>query len=155
MVAALACLCCLLGFCALICCRSGDREEEEDVREEEEEDVREEKAANVHNVFAEVKEESVKDEKPFMPPPQTQPRSFLARLVPNFSILKPVMRPLRPLFGKIRTIRPPPPLLQTTNGMTQQIQLVQTTTVSPQLMMQPQRQAMVGTILFNLMSEHR
>ena len=56
MVAALACLCCFLGFCALICCRSGDREEEEDVREE--------KAANVHNVFAEVKEESVKDEKP-------------------------------------------------------------------------------------------
>jgi hypothetical protein len=90
-VAALACLCCLLGYCALICCRSGDREEEEDVREE--------KAANVHNVFAEVKEENVKDEKPFMTPPQTQPRSFLARLVPNFSILKPVMRPLRPLWA--------------------------------------------------------
>ena len=152
MVAALACLCCLLGFCALICCRSDNREEEEDVREEEEEeDVREEKAANVHNVFAEVKEENVKDEKPFMPPPQTQPRSFLARLVPNFSILKPVMRPLRPLFGKIRTIRPPPPLLQTTNGMTQPIQLVQTTTVAPKLMMQPQSQAMVGTILLLLM----
>ena len=139
MVAALACLCCLLGFCALICCRSGDREEEN--AREEEEDVREEKAANVHNVFAEVKEESVKDEKPFMPPPQTQPRSFLAKLVPSFSVLKPVLRPLRPLWAKIRTIRPSPPpipLQQTTTLMTRPVQLVQTTAVAPKLMMQQQ-----------------
>ena len=155
MVAALACLCCLLGYCLLICCPSGDREEEdareeEDVREEEA--AREEKSANVQNVFAtrrcEVKEENVKDEKPFLPP-QTQTRSFLAKVVPSFSVLKPVMRPLRPFFAKIRTIRPPPLLQQqTTNGMTRPMQFVQTTAVAPILMMQPQSQAMVRTSFF-------
>ncbi len=125
----LACTCCFLSYCALICCRSGPGGEE---------------AAGVQNVFAsrryEMKKEIVKDEKP-LTPPQTQPRRFLAKLVPSFSVLKPVLRPLRPLWAKIRTIRPSPPplpLQQTTTLMTRPIQLVQTTAVAPKLMMQQQ-----------------
>ena len=124
----------------MICCRSGPGGEEA--------------AAGGKHVFAsrryEMKKEIVKEEKP-LTPPQTQPRSFLAKLVPSFSVLKPVLRPLRPLWAKIRTIPPPPPpppLQQTATLMTQPVQLVQTTTVSPKLMMQPQSQAMVGTIIF-------
>ncbi len=116
----------------MICCRSGPGGEE---------------ATGVQKVFAsrryEMKKESVKDEKP-LTQPQTQPRSFLAKLVPSFSVLKPVLRPLRPLWAKIRTIRPSPPpipLQQTTTLMTRPIQLVQTTAVAPakvNIMMQPQ-----------------
>ena len=130
----LACSCCFLSYCALICCRSGPGGEE---------------AAGAQKVFAsrryEIKREIVKDEKP-LTPPQTQPKSFLAKLVPSFSVLKPV---LRPLLAKIRTIRPsllPPPLPQTTTLMTRPIQLVQTTAVAPKIVMQPQSQAMVRTI---------
>ena len=127
----LACTCCFLSYCALICCRSGPGGEEA--------------AAGGKHVFAsrryEIQREIVKDEKP-LTPPQTQPRSFLAKLVPSFSVLKPVLRPLRPLWAKIRTIRPSPPppipLQQTTTLMTRPVQLVQTTAVAPKLMMQQQ-----------------
>ena len=83
--------------------------------------------------------------------PQTQTRSFLVKLMPSFSVLKPVLRPLRPLWAKIRTIRPSPPpipLQQTTTLMTRPIQLVQRTAVVPakvNIMMQPQ--VKVGTFL--------